>query len=88
MYATATIELAHRKKALAIPETAVLREGAATYCNCVRNGKIERHAVQLGIRSGSDVEVLSGLKEEDEVVLTRAESLTAGQAVEEIEPKE
>lgn len=82
MYATATIELVRRDNALTVPETAILREGGSTYCNCVQNGKIKRQSVQLGKRGGPDVEILGGLNESDEIVLTRTESLKEGVTVE------
>lgn len=82
MYATAVIELVRRDNALTVPETAILREGVNTYCNCVRNGKVKRQSVQLGKRGGTDVEILSGLNEDDEVVLTRSDTLSENQAVE------
>ncbi len=88
MYATGTIELARRENTLTVPATAILRNGIAAYCTIVENGKAERRPVQLGLRSGSDVEVLGGLKEDDLIVMLHAESLAAGQAVEASEPSD
>jgi HlyD family secretion protein len=82
MYATGAIEMARRENALAIPSTAVVRDGSATLCCVVTEGKVERRPIKLGIRSGPDVEVLEGLSGDEAVVQIRAESLTAGQAVE------
>ncbi len=81
MYAMATIELVRRENALTVPETAILRDGGKSYCNCVQNGKIKRQTVQLGKRGGPDVEILSGLSEDDEVVVTRTDTLSENQAV-------
>ncbi|MCC6493572.1 MAG: efflux RND transporter periplasmic adaptor subunit [Pirellulales bacterium] len=81
MYATAAIELARRENALTLPTAAIVRSDGTTSCCCVNEGKIERRQVELGLRSGSDVEVLSGVDEQSLVVLIRAESLTPGQRV-------
>jgi multidrug efflux pump subunit AcrA (membrane-fusion protein) len=81
MYAMATIELAHRENALTVPATAIVRDGNTTYCYCVENDAAKRCAVQLGIRSGSDVEVISGLDEQQSVVLLHPETLADGQPI-------
>jgi hypothetical protein len=53
-----------------------------TFCCCVQAGKIDRRKVELGMRSGPEVEVLSDVDEEYFVVLAKAEALTQGQPVE------
>jgi RND family efflux transporter MFP subunit len=88
MYATATIALEERPGALTLPASAIVRDGTRTYCCAVRNGKIVRLPLQLGIRAGDDVEVLSGLESSETVVLARADALQDGQAVEVIEPEQ
>jgi RND family efflux transporter MFP subunit len=85
MYATATILLEQRNDVLALPITAIIREGQQAYCCCIESGKIERTAIELGLRSGDEVEVVSGLNDSHTVVLARAESLQQGQQVEVIE---
>ena len=87
MYATATIVLEERPGALTLPASAIVRDGAQTLCCAVRDGKVARLPLQLGIRAGDDVEVLSGLEPSEIVVLTRADALQDGQAVEVIEPE-
>lgn len=88
MFAAATILLERRSEALALPITAIVREGETSYCCCVESGRIARKAVTLGLRSGDEVEVLSGLSDNDTVVLARADSLEPGQPVEVIKPDE
>jgi RND family efflux transporter MFP subunit len=88
MYANATILLEERSDALALPITAIIRDGSDTFCCCVESGKIERQSIQLGLRFGDEVEVLSGLDVGRVVVLARAESLSQGQAVEVLAPEE
>jgi multidrug efflux pump subunit AcrA (membrane-fusion protein) len=79
MYAMATIELARRENALTLPATAIVRDGNAIYCYCVENDTAKRRAVQLGIRSGPDFEVIGGLDEQKSIVLLHPETLIDGQ---------
>jgi membrane fusion protein (multidrug efflux system) len=81
MYATVTIQLDERPEAVVIPATAVVRDAAATFCRVVREGKIERRPVELGLRSGAFVEVRSGLDEQMPVVVKQPELLRDGQDV-------
>lgn len=87
MYATATIVLEERPGALTLPASAIVRDGEQTLCCVVRDGKIVRLPLQLGIRAGDDVEVLSGLEPTETVALARADTLQEGQTVEVIEPE-
>lgn len=88
MYAIATILLEQRDNILALPITAIVRDGRKTFCCCVNSGKITRKSIKLGLRVGDEVEVISGLDDSDTVVQARADSLKQGQAVEVIEVKE
>ncbi len=88
MYATVTILLEKRKDAIALPITAIIRNGSGTFCCSVESGKIERRPINLGLRFGDEVEVLSGLDMGTVVVLARAESLVQGQSVEVLAPEE
>ena len=81
MYATVTIRLDERPDALTLPAVSIVRTGNETYCMCVVSGKIEKRPVELGLRSGSDVEVTSGLDVNSEVVLKEPGALQAGQQV-------
>jgi HlyD family secretion protein len=81
MYAKVDILLEQRDNVLTLPTTAIVRDGGATYCCCVESGKIDRKKIELGIRSGPEVEVRSGLDADTLVVLARADSLVQGQLV-------
>jgi RND family efflux transporter MFP subunit len=81
MYATVTIQLAERPEGIIIPVTAVVRDAATTVCCVVRDGKVERRPVELGLRSGGFVEVLSGLDENTLIVIKQPELFRDGQAV-------
>lgn len=82
MYASATILLDERPDTLVLPIAAVMREGRDAFCCCVESGKIVRRPIQLGLRSGNEVEVISGIDSSHVVVMVRPESLREGQAVE------
>lgn len=82
MYATVRIRLDERADVFALPVTALIRDGSDAYCCIVKDGKIERCRLELGLRSGGQIEVCSGISENDRVVTARAASLVPGQAVE------
>jgi HlyD family secretion protein len=82
MYAKVDILLDQRNEVLTLPMTAIVREGGATYCCIIESGKIERKPIELGLRSGNEVEILSGLNADQVVVLARADALKEGQPVE------
>jgi HlyD family secretion protein len=88
MYAKVDILLDQRNDVLTLPITAIVREAGATYCCCIESGKINRKRIELGLRSGADVEVRSGLDADQLVVLARGDSLVQGQAVEIIAPSQ
>ena len=81
MFASASILLEQRDDVLTLPLAAIIREGNAVYCCVVVAGKIERKPLELGLRSGDDVEVVTGLNATDKVVLARAAALQVGQEV-------
>jgi RND family efflux transporter MFP subunit len=88
MYASATILLEQRENVLALPVTAIVRDGSQAFCWCVESGKTVRHNVELGLRSGPEVELLSGIDDKCTVAMARAETLHDNQPVEIIPPKE
>jgi RND family efflux transporter MFP subunit len=81
MYATATIELARREGALVVPATAIVRDADGTACMVVAGGKIVRRPVELGLRSGGEIEIVSGVDESHLIVLKQPEALKPGQSV-------
>ncbi len=81
MFATVTIQLAEADKALVVPATAIVREADTTSCVIVEGDKAVRRPVQLGLRSGPEIEVVSGLEENQLVVQKQPERLKAGQQV-------
>ena len=81
-YATVSILLQQRDDVLTLPITAIYREGQVDYCCVVVSGKIERRPLKLGLRSGGEVEIVSGLDGTEAVVLFRSAALQVGQIVE------
>jgi multidrug efflux pump subunit AcrA (membrane-fusion protein) len=82
MYAYATLSLDRRDAALAVPLQAVSSKGGKPTVLCVRqSGVLEERAVVLGIETPTKVEVTSGLKENELVVIGSRSQLKAGQTV-------
>lgn len=82
MFAAAMIVLEERPDVVALPATAIVREGADSFCCVVVDGKIERRKLELGLRSGSEVEVRAGLSADQQVVTSPVAALKPGQSVE------
>ena len=71
-----------REPRAVIPQQAVRGEGSASYVFAVREGKLERRAVNLGQPVGSDVEVFAGVSAGDQLVLRGPDDMHDGQKVE------
>ena len=65
-----------------IPKTAVRSDSTASFVYLLRDGKVERRAVNLGMDRGTDVAVLAGVTPGDSVVVKGPESLRDGEKVE------
>jgi RND family efflux transporter MFP subunit len=82
LYAEATITLEQKPNALALPLQALNQEnGNNTVYVVDPSGKIEIRPVVLGIQTDTQAEVLSGLREGDQVVVSDRSSLKAGEQV-------
>ena len=67
---------------MVVPRSAVLPEGGKSVLYTVRNGRAVRHAVQTGLESGSEVQILGGgLRPGDEAVVLGDYELKDGMAV-------
>ncbi|MDZ4849939.1 MAG: efflux RND transporter periplasmic adaptor subunit [Pirellulaceae bacterium] len=86
MYASATITLDQRTDVVVLPITAILRKDETTHCCVVKDGKIEIRPIELGLRSGAEVEIVSGLQAGEIVVMARGDALVQGQSVVVIAP--
>jgi RND family efflux transporter MFP subunit len=82
LYAEATITLEKKDDAVAVPLQAVDQDNNQATVDVVdSSGTIQRQTIALGIQTATDAEVLSGLQEGEEVVVSDRSGLKAGQAV-------
>lgn len=82
MYANVTLILAQHPNALEVPRTAVSGLGQSdSFIFTVINGKLRKTPVVTGLTDGTNVEIVSGLNESDEVVTHMSPSLEAGEPV-------
>ncbi|HEY6266112.1 MAG TPA: efflux RND transporter periplasmic adaptor subunit [Candidatus Acidoferrum sp.] len=65
-----------------IPKSAVRSDSAASFVFLIREGKVERRAVSLGLDRGTEVAVLAGVSPGDSLVVKGPESLHDGDKVE------
>ncbi len=65
-----------------IPKGAVRSDSNASFVFLVRDGKVERRAVSLGMDRGTDVAILAGVSPGDSLVVKGPESLHDGDKVE------
>lgn len=84
MYATGAIELDRRENALTLPATAIIRTEAEAACMVVEDDIAKRRPLEVGLRVGPDVEIISGLTEDKDkdVVTVRPDAIADGQQVE------
>jgi RND family efflux transporter MFP subunit len=82
MYAEATLALERHADALAVPLQAIDHQGDATSVLVVGAGqKIERRTVKLGIQNAGYAEVLSGVADGEQVVVSDRSALKPGEIV-------
>jgi RND family efflux transporter MFP subunit len=82
LYADADVALEHRDDIPTIPLQAVNHEGNKTTVFVVgRNSEIEDRPIMLGLQTANDAEVVSGLAEGEEVVVSDRSALKAGETV-------
>jgi RND family efflux transporter MFP subunit len=81
MYATVRLSLAQQKNVLTIPIQSISSTGDTTSVLMVKDNKIQRQPVTLGLETPDRAEVQSGLNEGDLVVVGNRSSLQDGQDV-------
>jgi hypothetical protein len=71
------------KAGLIVPTSAIDVRGAAPVAMRIRQGKVEKVQVQIGItdKTSESVEVISGLQAGDTLLLGAAQGITPGTAV-------
>jgi RND family efflux transporter MFP subunit len=82
LYADADVALEHRDDIPTVPLQAVNHEGNKTTVFVVgKNSELEDRPITLGLQTANDAEVVSGLAEGEEVVVSDRSGLKPGEAV-------
>jgi RND family efflux transporter MFP subunit len=82
LYADADVALEHRDDIPAIPLQSVNHEGSKTTVFVVgKNNQIEDRSITLGLQTANDAEVVSGLNEGEEVVVSDRSGVKPGDTV-------
>jgi len=81
MFGRFTIAYKQHKAALIIPARALLNEDDESTVYVVSNGEVTRRTVETGIHADGNVEILSGLGEEEIVVVVGHSGLRSGSKV-------
>ena len=81
MFAVGTLNLNRHENAVVIPYDAVVRNVRENIVYVRRGNEARAVRVELGIRDDAIVEVLSGLEESDEIVVSGQHRLTDGAAI-------
>lgn len=88
MYAQVELTVAERADVLSVPKTAIVVKDGQSFCVTVTSdGSILRKPVQTGIRSATDVEIITGLDGSESILTANAAAFTDGQLVETSAPK-
>ncbi|HVC98779.1 MAG TPA: efflux RND transporter periplasmic adaptor subunit [Pirellulales bacterium] len=82
MYVYATVVLDERHEALSLPLTAVRRHEGNASCFCVEDGSLVEKPLEAGLSDGTDVEIVSGLGGDENVVQKVTPALAGGQRAE------
>jgi RND family efflux transporter MFP subunit len=82
MYASAKVKVAERKDALSVPKTALLAADGKTCCYTIADdGEIKKTPVDPGIRAGDDIEIVSGLSGNEQLIGVNVSAFREGQKV-------
>ncbi len=96
MYAHARLKVAERNDALALPKSAILTADGQSYCYTITSksdskgqgdseGEIVRTPIETGIRAGDEIEIISGLSGDEQIIAVNAAAFREGQKVQ-VEP--
>jgi RND family efflux transporter MFP subunit len=81
MYARVTLQLERHPAAILIPDSAIGEGPSVDYVLTVRDGRLARREITVGIRTGHLAEITKGLKGDEQLVDGLDPSLTNGQRV-------
>jgi hypothetical protein len=80
------IVVGEKASALVIPRGALMRDGNTRFVYVYAEGKARRTPIEVGLIGPNEVEVISGLRDGDRVILPGATPLSDGAAVRVSEP--
>lgn len=81
MYATVKIGLQRKEDALLVPAAALVQEKASAFVFTIANDKAKKTPVKTGFDDGRNVEILSGLKPGEPVLLAGKQPLSDGKPI-------
>ncbi|MFM7059490.1 MAG: efflux RND transporter periplasmic adaptor subunit [Planctomycetota bacterium] len=83
MYANVELIVGQNEQALALPKAAVVQQGGESSCLVVgADGVLQRRPVVTGLKTATEVEIVSGISEEDLVITANTAAFREGQVVE------
>lgn len=80
-YVSVHLKISSKAAGLVIPSNALIFQSAGLQVAVVRNGHAELVPIKIGHDYGNTVEVVSGLKPDDDVVVNPSDSITSGEPV-------
>jgi len=86
-YASVELEVERKQNALLVPVQALLTEKAGTSVFTIVDGRAKKIPVQLGFNDGANVEIASGIRDDQKVILIGKQTLNDGQPVNLVEAK-
>jgi hypothetical protein len=66
---------------MALPLAAILKVGPQASCYCVENGRAVQKPITLGLQTGDEIEIASGLRGDEMVIQSQVAALRPGQSV-------
>jgi membrane fusion protein, multidrug efflux system len=84
-YASVQFELERKHNALIVAVSALLTEKAGTSVFTIVDGKAKKIPVQVGFNDGTNVEIVSGIGEDQPVIVIGKQTLSDGQPVNTVE---
>jgi RND family efflux transporter MFP subunit len=81
MYAEVSLELERHNDALAVPASAVEADTNGMFVYVVKDDRVERNAVKVGIRDGAQIEITEGLPEAAAVLVNAKAAPAVGTTV-------
>jgi len=79
MAANASVILETKAGVLLVPSSAIQTQNGESFARVLRNGQAEQLPVQIGLSSDTQVEIISGLAEGDEVITGSVSNSSSGQ---------